>query len=336
MFQKFPSINQFREVKRNVEWDAQYRGDDADGQPILDRTASLPTLGYTGTVKLHGTNAAINYQNGTFTCQSRENEITPEKDNAGFARWVNGLPASVHEILRGAYPKADELVIFGEWCGGNIQPGVAIAGLPKMFVVFAVQVVTNDENNEAWCDLVVLPELEKHGIYESRQFGVWDIDIDFEKPARAIEKMNELTLQIEKQCPAGKFFGREGVGEGLVWTPNQYSKKRSRLVFKTKGSEHSKTKVKKLAAVNPEKVESARVFAEKHVHNERLEQAYAWLAQAGHPQNEKATGYFVKRVVDDVVKEEGDELAFNGMNEKDVSGIMSTIARKWFFGRFNR
>lgn len=334
MFTKFSSILQFREVKRNVEWDAQYRGLDENQQPIMDRAATLPTLSYTGTVKIHGTNAAISYAGNEVYCQSREHTITPEKDNAGFARWVSELPAYVHDMLRALY--GHDAVIFGEWCGGNIQKGVAISGLPKMFVIFAVQTPTGDESYENWQDLVYEPSLHKYGIYISRTFGVWNIDIDFEKPEVAIDKMNALTLAIEAECPVGKFFGRSGIGEGLVWVPDTYSKKRSRLVFKTKGSEHSKTKVKKLAAVDPDKVASARAYAEKHVHNERLEQAYAWLAEMGHPQNEKSTGIFIKRVVDDVAKEESDELTFNNLTDKDVNGLMSNIARKWFFTKFNK
>lgn len=336
MFQAFPSINQFREVKRNVEWDAQFRGLDADEQPILDRTATLPTLGYEGTVKLHGTNAAINYSEDGVAFQSRENLITPEKDNAGFARWASELPAEVHQSVLRAYDMK-RIVVFGEWCGGNIQKGVAISGLPKMFVVFAVQEITGDENNEVWLNLLALPDLSAYRIYNSRQFGVFYAYIDFEKPEIAIDKMNALTLEVENECPVGKAFGQTGVGEGIVWAPVfPQGKKNSRYLFKTKGSKHSETKVKKLAAVDPEKVANARAFAEKHVHPERLEQAYAWLAQAGHAQNEKSTGVFIKRVVDDVHKEESDELSFNGLTDKDVNGIMSTLARKWFFGKFNQ
>ena len=334
MFTKFSSISQFREVRRNVEWDTQYRGMDEEGHPIMDRTATLPTLSYTGTVKCHGTNAAIGYADGEFWCQSREHTITPENDNAGFARWVSELPTSVHDTLRAIY--GHDAVVFGEWCGGNIQKGVAISGLPKMFVIFAVRSPAENENDEPWQDLICEPSLNTHGIYTSHQFGVWNIDIDFENPKTAIEKMNALTLTIEAECPVGKFFGKSGIGEGLVFLPDAYNKKRSRLTFKVKGSKHSQSKIKKLAAVDCEKVAGARAFAEKHVHNERLEQAYAWLGEMSRPQHEKSTGLFIKRVVDDVAKEESDELAFNGLTDKDVNGIISSIARKWFFTKLNK
>ena len=41
------------------------------------------------TEKIDGTNACIAiHDDGTYHVQSRNNIITPERDNAGFARWV--------------------------------------------------------------------------------------------------------------------------------------------------------------------------------------------------------------------------------------------------------
>ena len=50
----------------------------------------LPTLTFTGTVKVHGTNAAIvRLKDGTIYAQSRSRIITPTSDNAGFAAFVH-------------------------------------------------------------------------------------------------------------------------------------------------------------------------------------------------------------------------------------------------------
>lgn len=59
----FPSIDQFSHVRRNILWKAQYCGQDANNEPIMDRTATMPTLSYEGTVKLHG-------------CVSKDTEVT--------------------------------------------------------------------------------------------------------------------------------------------------------------------------------------------------------------------------------------------------------------------
>lgn len=43
-------------------------------------------------VLVHNTNAAVVFEkNNGFYCQSREQIITPEKDNAGAARWANSV-----------------------------------------------------------------------------------------------------------------------------------------------------------------------------------------------------------------------------------------------------
>ena len=341
---KYPSTNQFREVKRNVEFDVRYRGLDENEQPTFE-DVPLPIIPYQGTVKLHGTNAAINYTDG-INFQSRENVITPQNDNAGFATWASGLPQSFHDTIKEIY--GDNVVVFGEWCGGNVQKGVAITGLPKMFVIFGVQKITEDETKEVWLNLDSLfnktSKLNEYGVYLSTQFKTYWVDIDFNNPEPALDKINAWTLEVEKECPVGRALkeklGRVGegnsIGEGIVWTPCIITKIRSRLTFKTKGSEHSKVVNKKLAAVDPEKVKSIEDFVDKHVNEERLNQAYTWLAQMGHSQNEKSTGHFVKWVVGDVLKEEKDELLHSNLSEKEVNSLMSTKARKWFFAKFNK
>jgi hypothetical protein len=57
-----------------------------------DRSKRLPTLKFTGTVKLHGTNAAIVYQqNVGHWYQSRNRVITSINDNFGFAEHMDSL-----------------------------------------------------------------------------------------------------------------------------------------------------------------------------------------------------------------------------------------------------
>lgn len=51
---KYPSIGQFRNVIRHVQQQTRFVGKDADGNAIYDQSKSLPTLGFYGTVKLHG------------------------------------------------------------------------------------------------------------------------------------------------------------------------------------------------------------------------------------------------------------------------------------------
>ena len=84
----YPSIEQYRNAIHKVTCTARRSGTDANGDPIYDGGKVLPVLTYEGTVKLHGTNAAIckDFHTGEIWFQSRENVITLEKDNAGFVR----------------------------------------------------------------------------------------------------------------------------------------------------------------------------------------------------------------------------------------------------------
>ena len=91
---KFPSIEQFRTVVTNINRHYNFVGLDENGEAIYDHTLPKPVLTFKGTVKLHGTNAGVSFKYGysqeesEFWAQSRENIITPEKDNAGFAFFV--------------------------------------------------------------------------------------------------------------------------------------------------------------------------------------------------------------------------------------------------------
>lgn len=93
---KFPEIEQFRNVIQQVNHRTRYVGKTEDGDPIYDEgPVEMPTLKFRGTVKLHGTNAAIVYTwdmlkfEYVMHAQSRKNIITPMSDNAGFAAFAH-------------------------------------------------------------------------------------------------------------------------------------------------------------------------------------------------------------------------------------------------------
>ena len=120
----FPSIGQFRTVIADVT-----------RQCDKDCDKGLSVLKFIGTVKLHGTNAGMGYQQDLgHWCQSRHLLITPTKDNAGFAQYIDPLADQFfpERVLLHCptvwknYEQGKKIVIFGEWCGGNIQTNVAI------------------------------------------------------------------------------------------------------------------------------------------------------------------------------------------------------------------
>lgn len=71
----------------------------------------------TVTEKIDGTSSAIGIlDDGTVYAQSRKKLITPEQDNAGFARWVSDNAETLREFLGAG-------LHYGEWWGRGIQRG---------------------------------------------------------------------------------------------------------------------------------------------------------------------------------------------------------------------
>ena len=339
MITKFSDIEQFRNVLRNVQHKAQYVGKDAAGEPIMNRLAVLPKLLCESTVKIHGSNMSIRIEGDKVTCQSRNNEISVENDCYGFAKFIAALPSTVIAEFKNMF--GDNVVIFGEFAGKGVQHTVSVSHLDKFWSIFRVQTIANTEDKESkWIDLTNFDftQFNQYRIYCVRQFGVETLEIDFERPADAVNKMNELTLLVEAECPCGKFLGVSGVGEGRVWTPhfsNGDGWMSSKYVFKVKGQAHSKSKVKKLANVDVEKMANIDAFVDKHLSEERLVQGWNWLAEMKKPQTEVSTGEYIKWLFNDIIKEEADELTASGLTVKDLGGAVAKKAKIWFFTKLD-
>jgi len=233
----FPSINQFRNVVKLVSDRSKYHG------------VPLPKLTFNGSVKLHGTNAGVikDPMTGEVWCQSREQLITPEKDNAGFARFISELPSpgidAYFNIALGVYGNhkllpGQLICIYGEWCGQGIMKGVAISQVTKRFVVFGIKVYTpgmvtedgQDGGDSVWFtpdQLIMTQHLYEHetgqifenknSIYSIQKFQTWTVEIDFAHPELIQNQLVALTDGVEECCPVGKSFGVDGIGEGIVY-----------------------------------------------------------------------------------------------------------------------
>jgi len=335
MIKKFQEIEQFRNALRNVQHKAQFVKMGDDGEPIMNRLAILPKLKYESTVKIHGTCSSVRIEGkGIYkvTPQSRNNELTAEKDNAGFAKLIIGLPDEACEFLFKTF--GTNIVVHGEFFGKGIQDTVAVSQIEKSWAIFRIEKISEDEHRE-WINFrnVDLTSLNQYRIYSIYQFGVEDLVIDFEHPAEDINKINAMTLAVEECCPVGKFFGIEGVGEGRVWSCVEDGWRNSKYVFKVKGEKHSKSKVKKLANVDIEKMKSIEDFVAKHANEERLMQAYNWLKEQGKEVTEKETGEFIRWVFNDILKEEKDELEGSGLTQKDLGGAVAKVAKNWYFAK---
>jgi len=339
---KFTDIGQFRSVVYNIKHAARYAGLDKDGEHILDLNIDPPVVTFEGTIKLHGTNSGVAMNSdGEVWFQSRTNIVTPEKDNAGFAFFANSnietFKSFINEIKTKNHLTDETVIIFGEWCGKGIQKGVAINELPKMFVIFDVKIIPTDDDvanyylpKDKWNHLSDVD----NKIYNIQDFPSFTIDIDFNRPDLAQNKLAEITEQVEKECPVGKAFDKSGIGEGVVWT-GEY--KGTRYTFKVKGEKHSTSKVKTLAPVDTEKLNSINEFVDYAVTENRLNQAIEQVFSTNSLiPSMQGTGDFLRWVVNDIIKEESDTLVDNKLEPKDVNKYVSIKARQWFFTKLNK
>lgn len=335
-FKRFPSIEQFRSVIKQVKDTSSYVGKDEDGKPIFDYTRPLPTITFTGTVKLHGTNAAIGYsKQGGLWCQSRERILSIEKDNAGFAFWVESNKEYFEKLLCDISDKPefyDTVLIYGEWAGKGVQKGVGISELDKAFYPFYLEYLDKGEVVEK----AAFPYGETIGnwlynkemsIYPIIVFDTYSIDIDFNCPELVQNKLAEITEEVENECPIAKCFGVSGIGEGVVWTAEWNNQV---LRFKVKGEKHSSSRVKTLASVDVEKIGSAVEFADNVVTDSRFNQAIENVFN-NESVDIKKLGDVIKWVINDVLKEEIDTMAANGLEPKDVGKYISQKVKEKFF-----
>lgn len=318
---KFPSIEQFRHCVREERNVASLENRDPAARK------------YRGTVKIHGTNAGVVWRPGEkLTFMSRNRILKVGDDNAGFAGhftdpkndyWLTLAMATI--ALHNDVEVGTSISVFGEWCGAGIQKGVAVSQLPKMFVIFATYA------DDRWLDVSSISgtSYQDGSIYGIHTFPTYEIDIDFKCPELAQNTMVEITEAVERECPVGKHFGVEGIGEGVVWAPAENND--SRFWFKVKGEKHSSSKVAVLAAVDIEIIKAKDDLVNALVTENRLNQALDHhLDEAKLSLEMRDVGHFLRWVFDDIAKEETDTIEASGFSVKDLGKPISDVAKRFF------
>lgn len=329
-FRKFASIVQYKDVIKLVRDHAKY-----NNKP-------LPTLTFEGTVKLHGTNAAVGYdaKTGEIWAQSRERIITPFDDNAEFAKHVLANVDLYRTYLEQFGSETSEVVLYGEWAGPGIQKAVGISEIEeKAFFPFDLKVFTQTPEQ---LEVEVIDVMADRGegsfhvnsiprVFRIASFPKWSIDIDFTRPQDFQNQLVELTLAVEEKCPIAEQFYVNGIGEGIVW-----HNKETGLRFKVKGEKHSASKVKTvkhIAAVDLERMATVAQFVENVVTENRLNQGIDKLGELGLEVSLKNLGTFIKWVQGDVLKEEMDVIEASCIEKKELMGKMAEAAKTFFFGK---
>jgi hypothetical protein len=292
-------------------------------------------------VKLHGTNAAFAWNaDDTHHFQSRERILSIESDNAGFCMWgqrnVDALKLTLDNtkpIWADIWHTLESVVIFGECCGGNIQSGVGLNQIPKTFVIFNITGIRGEERVELTPEQIKSVVNRTEDIKCIYDFKTWEIDIDFNAPNLSQNALVEITVSVEDECPVAKALGatpEKGpmIGEGVVYWNHETG-----IKFKVKGEKHSSSKVKvlkEIAAVDIERMASAKDFVETVVSENRLKQGVDKMIELGKTIDIKTVSEYIRWCVQDTFKEEKDVIVLSGFNTKEITPKIVEKAKKFF------
>lgn len=323
----YPKIKDFPSTKKMICTQHDFKDYGEEGKAIIQHTSDYPTLRFMGYVKLHGTNGAIvkyKDQEG-FKFQSRSHEITTENDNAGF---VNYLSKESRLDFFEEYCKTiaydSHIALFGEFCGGNIQKGIALNQLPKMFVAFGLNI-----DDKWYC--TKLPFDNNQGMYSTNNFKTYLANINFNEPEIAVNEIVKLTKEVESQCPVSKDFGKEGYGEGIVWTSVNSDGTEQLINFKTVGKKHTESKTKQLVEVDLELVNSCKEFVEIVVTENRLNKGLQYMKEMNLSTDDmKNVKAFMDYIVKDIREEEMDRITESNLDPKLLYPKINEKAKKWY------
>ena len=279
-------------------------------------------------IKLDGTNAAVckSLFAGVISYQSREREISPQDDNFGFAGWA------IRKYQWPLIDSSEDVTVFGEWIGPGIVSSkqVATSKLPdRKFIVFGVR-IGSDESGRWIFDPQEIRQFANSDV-EIIPWTEYEIEIDFGSEASiksAVSKLNEWVAAVEPECPYMKQFGVSGIGEGLVFYPEDVQDVEN-FMFKAKGEKHRVTSSEAPAQASIQKLESINKFVDYFCTEQRFTQG---LEKLGGEKNKSLTGKFVQWVSDDVKSESTNELEENGLTWQQVKSDIEKTARKWWLG----
>lgn len=332
-FKKWNKIPQYRNIIQSVHMHHDFAGKDELDNPIYKHTTDYPTLRFTGTVKIHGTNAQITYKKGLGIQVGKRSSLIGQDQlgaHFGFNQFVQVQYQQEFidwfEELEKFYglTESQQLIIYGEWAGGNIQRGVAVTQLPKSFYIFGVRILEEINDELTSSDLIVknLPACPVDRVYNINEFPTYEIDIDFNNPKASQNELVEITNKVEEECPVASQLGISGIGEGVVWKNEETG-----LMFKVKGEKHSVSGVKILAEVDPAVLQNIQDFVSHVVTENRVKQAI----QETEAITKQDTGKLLKWVSQDIITEESDVLKASGLEWKQVASGVSNRARLMFF-----
>jgi len=323
---KYPSIEQFRHVYKAIRASAEHHG-------LL-----YPIINFTGTVKLHGVNAAVvQLPDGTRYGQSRNKVITVDDDHMGFAKYIVDRSADFDLLFDAVQRPKETVIIFGEFAGRGIQKNIGISRLPETFYPFEYLCDPSSD----YTHTILNPAATPGTLPAVASFYRKLVAIDFSK---SLEELTALlvpyTQEVEDRCPIAAHYLPDDtnlIGEGVVWKTTFNGEV---IRFKVKGDKHSEASRVPKQPLTPEELantaNSDRV-ALQLFSPERCQQA---IFEIYGPNWEQAIGYkelgtYLKWVLKDTWKEEYDILEEAKLTTKQVSKPLGRLARTYFLGVLN-
>lgn len=214
------------------------------------------------TAKVDGTNASLWYdiKEGRHRCGSRTREITPTKDNAGFAAWAIGSYDYEANRLRNMTALHPEWIIYGEW------------GLGK---VGAIKTYINEAKDKMWIFDIYSRELERFLDYEELQAALTLFNLEEYQVGLLGILENPSQEEIEKLAEQNTFLMQEGcIGEGVVIKRYNYRNCYNRYAIgKYVRPAYTNSKQKEKKEIESGEIEKG--FIDKYLTNEELEKAKA-------------------------------------------------------------
>jgi len=331
----------FKSCIRNIQHAARFESVDENGEAIYN-TNPLPTLTFIGTTKLHGTNAAVTWQEGNLACQSRNNIV--ETGHFGFPEMIQQEIYAVTKMVDYLRVNTDikdgeKLTVYGEWAGPGVQTDVGISCIPrKTWFPFAAK-ITDVEGDGRWIkNFHSIFVCDSDRIKQISLFGDAQIEIDFNNPKAAQNQIIEMALAVEANCPvASRIIGGEEtqLGEGMVW---ETFYKGERFTFKCKGPKHSVTKIKTSKPIDMDKLGRINDFVDYCVTENRVKQAMFEAI----PKNlemgltKADTGSIIQWMESDILSEETFEMKERELEWKEVANTANAKARQLFFTELDK
>lgn len=346
---RFNSIDLFPKLLEEVRSAAEFH------------KAPLPVVMFRGTVKVNGTNRAVVFSGPRLEnvqYQTRDTIIIPgdkSSDHHGFAAWLESDPAALQslrilalKVRDGSRHRNLPVQIYGEWAGPGIcgRATNAVEHLPEPhFFVCAGRVSADHQTaNYEWFDESYAFFFNHPRLHMTRDFGEYFVRVNFSDPSEDLKLVEEITSDVEKQCPIGKALlpgCPHTTGEGLVWAPQgvviygdtpqrpNFPYKLSDFVFKSKGEKHRKgPRTFKLNA-DQGRLDLIDTFV-THALDERLDQAILVMKDRGLEITMPNYTHFVKWLLEDIEREESLNLQTAGLEMDDLTKPIGKKAHSFY------